>query len=503
MRSSALLVVALFLMFPAVGDAQTSLTISTSPNVVSGLPYTAVRTSHVVRTLADGSMITQDFDGREARDSAGRVYEDSRLVPKAQDVVKSPATVMTVYDPTARTLLQWNSVSKRAMLLHLPQPPVHPLQAGDDAKQPEELGQQEIAGLLATGKRTVTVIPAGRMGNDAPITETRETWTVEDLKITVREVSKNPQQGERTSELSDIKRGEPDAMLFRLPEGYEITEHTLGAPGGARGGTLDGKDDAQYQAMIQQAQQDTGTAVKDDVAYKLAVAKVDIPEAHALAEQAVKQLENESAGVDADKLASADFNRMMDLSRAWHTLGFIYFREGQFETAAKYMKAAWDLEPLGYFAYHLGNVYEEEGDPQKAIAAYRLALTGEKSAKEESLIQDRLQGLAGTVEPVAGSAAVLAVPNRKHLAGSAVFDVVTSADGEVVKFVSGSDALRKDGIGILKALPAAGFAFPDAGPEKIVRRASVTCGKEGQAQCVVSVWTSKEARRGVGPAASL
>ena len=74
-----------------------------------------------------------------------------------------------------------------------------------------------IDGLLASGKRTTRVIPPGRMGNNAPITVTREVWTSDELKVVVSEVTADPKEGKRTSELQDIQRTEPDPRSSTCP----------------------------------------------------------------------------------------------------------------------------------------------------------------------------------------------------------------------------------------------------------------------------------------------
>ena len=46
----------------------------------------------------------------------------------------------------------------------------------------EDLGEQVIEGVTAKGTRTTTVIPAGAIGNELPITVTSEEWFSPDLQ---------------------------------------------------------------------------------------------------------------------------------------------------------------------------------------------------------------------------------------------------------------------------------------------------------------------------------
>jgi hypothetical protein len=86
----------------------------------------------------------------------------------------------------------------------------------------EDLGEQVIEGVPAKGTRTTTVIPAGAIGNELPITVTSEEWLSPDLKVLVMTKHADPRSGETTYRLTGITRGEPDLSLFDLPAGVTI-----------------------------------------------------------------------------------------------------------------------------------------------------------------------------------------------------------------------------------------------------------------------------------------
>jgi hypothetical protein len=86
----------------------------------------------------------------------------------------------------------------------------------------EDLGQQVIEGVTARGTRTTTVIPAGAIGNELPITVTSEEWLSPDLKVLVMTKHADPRSGETTYRLTGITRSEPDPSLFELPAGMTI-----------------------------------------------------------------------------------------------------------------------------------------------------------------------------------------------------------------------------------------------------------------------------------------
>jgi hypothetical protein len=86
----------------------------------------------------------------------------------------------------------------------------------------EDLGQRVIEGVTAKGTRATTVIPAGAIGNELPITVTSEEWFSPDLKVLVMTKHADPRSGETTYRLTGITRGEPDPSLFELPAGVTI-----------------------------------------------------------------------------------------------------------------------------------------------------------------------------------------------------------------------------------------------------------------------------------------
>lgn len=84
------------------------------------------------------------------------------------------------------------------------------------------LGSKQIDGLTASGERTNWTIEAGKIGNEKPIVMTREVWTSPDLMLTVRSRDFDPRSGEINYRLTNVKRGEPDAALMRVPADYQI-----------------------------------------------------------------------------------------------------------------------------------------------------------------------------------------------------------------------------------------------------------------------------------------
>ena len=86
----------------------------------------------------------------------------------------------------------------------------------------ESLGTQAINGVTAEGTRITRTIPAGQIGNQAPIVITIERWYSPELQTDVMRKETNPEFGVTTFQLTNIARAEPEAALFQVPSNYTI-----------------------------------------------------------------------------------------------------------------------------------------------------------------------------------------------------------------------------------------------------------------------------------------
>jgi hypothetical protein len=208
---------------------------------VTGAPYSAIRTTTRVETLANGSTITHTSQVKEARDSSGKTYLES--LPSATEGGQAHSFVR-VFDPVNRVSISWSSNSKQANLVHLPEPGQFAgprgMAAGEnggsarfrgnsDAVTTESLGSKTINGIVADGARVTRVIPAGKMGNSEALTITHDTWVAQDLKLEVERVDTDPRFGTTTVEVTNLSREEPSPALFQAPAGFAVKEMTMGA----------------------------------------------------------------------------------------------------------------------------------------------------------------------------------------------------------------------------------------------------------------------------------
>lgn len=212
-------------------------------------PYTAVRKVTHVQKLADGTTVIHETIRKEARDSSGRTYFESRAGLGESQVMD----MHNVTDPMSHIYISWDSNSKVVYVTHMKgttqisqvqanqpspisssAPPVSQRSVRPMPDQPvqevEKLGTKIINGVEAEGTRWTRIIPAGSEGNDRPIAVTSENWISPEFKMLVLSIYDDPRSWTTTMELTNFERGEPDPALFQLPAGYTVKEEFPGHP---------------------------------------------------------------------------------------------------------------------------------------------------------------------------------------------------------------------------------------------------------------------------------
>jgi len=210
---------------------------------VAGAPYSAVRTTLVQQTLANGNQLVRQEQAKVYRDSQGRVRIEQS---SANEVTGKTWTPVTITDPVAGVAYALNSEARTysrtpvrmfarpappaggsgsAMLARRGQPGTGPggRARGGANVQTEDLGTQSIEGQPATGTRTTETIPAGGIGNQQPIQVVRETWISTALRVPVLIKTSDPRFGATTMQLSNVLMGEPDPSFFLPPADYTLS----------------------------------------------------------------------------------------------------------------------------------------------------------------------------------------------------------------------------------------------------------------------------------------
>ena len=219
------------------------------PRMEAGRPFSATVNTQTVRTLGDGTHVSQTTTMVQYRDSEGRVRTETSQPGSSVSIL--------IHDPVAGVRFQLDPVKKsavkRAVGAGAPEPAggrggrsggtaqsssqtaqavtdtldlLSRLKAAVESMNPngieEDLGTMTVNGVTAHGRRTTTVVPVGAIGNDREFRSVDERWFSVDLNLLVRSVSSDPRFGTTSYEMTNIRRESPDAALFRVPADYSI-----------------------------------------------------------------------------------------------------------------------------------------------------------------------------------------------------------------------------------------------------------------------------------------
>jgi len=198
--------------------------------VVTGAPYSAQAVTEHTQTLPDGNRIHTTATANVYRDSQGRTRREQEIGAIGPWAAHgTPRKVISISDPVAGFIHMLNPDAQVARQMPL-RAHAGAWRGAETARQKsqdtdvrtESLGTQVIGGVAAQGTRITRTIPAGQVGNQAPLVITIERWYSPELQTDVMRKEVNPQFGETTFQLTNIVRAEPDASLFQVPPNYTI-----------------------------------------------------------------------------------------------------------------------------------------------------------------------------------------------------------------------------------------------------------------------------------------
>ena len=239
---------------------------------VKGSPFCATISTEHTQNFADGNRIHTTDSSAMCRDSEGRMRRESSLMLLGPAAQNPPSKLITIIDPVAgfRYVIDPNVKVARKMPLAPPPGAADPKQvrgaavrdaapgpgnvmfyqgagavgpdvigsqvvirkSGQAEKEPdsntENLGDQTIDGIHATGTRVTTTISAGKMGNDQPMVITSERWYSPELKATVMTKHNDPWAGELKTQFTNVNTSEPDPSLFTVPSDYKVVDEKSG-----------------------------------------------------------------------------------------------------------------------------------------------------------------------------------------------------------------------------------------------------------------------------------
>jgi tetratricopeptide (TPR) repeat protein len=226
----------------------------------------------------------------------------------------------------------------------------------------------------------------------------------------------------------------------------------------------------------------------NDVAYFLADKGVQLDRALQYAESAVTSIAISLRNFETSNFTTDDLGNVASLAAYWDTLGWVYFRRGDLDTAEKYIKAAWILQQHGEVGYHLGAIAEKRGRKDEAIRLYAqgaAALNTSSEAREsllrlvalaslEALLQTAKQELRqNTVVTLGPLVPDLRAPIQAEFYLIYAPDSARNAQVIDVRFIKGAESL-KPLAAQLKAMKYP-LVFPDNLPTKVIRRGALLC----------------------------
>ena len=263
-----------------VGELRAKMAVEA--RITPGAPYSADAVTESTQVLADGNRINRKSVTRVYRDGEGRMrreeLDDAGTVVSVS-IVDPVAHASYVLQPASRTAFRdhaWIAMpaiegmswgrgmilspeserdpqvqdrlkltleevvkAKAASTAPPPPPPPPPPASGMRVAMEkavagnvtrENLSQQNIEGVAATGTRATTTIAAGAIGNLQPIKVVAEQWFSPDLQVLVLTKHSDPRTGETTYRLQSIVRAEPDRSLFTVPPDYTLKESRIREP---------------------------------------------------------------------------------------------------------------------------------------------------------------------------------------------------------------------------------------------------------------------------------
>jgi hypothetical protein len=197
-------------------------------------------TTGTVEVAAGGKTIRVEngrvtIDGKEVRPPATPTSQQAVVETETRDGVRRETVrVQVVHDGAegfggdlSRSLAPLAGMPLPPAPPTPPSPPGSPAAAKSKATT-SSLGQKEFDGVRAEGTLRQQVIPAGEIGNKNPIMVTTETWYSPELQVTVFSRHNDPRRGETIYRLSNIRRAEPAADLFKVPEEYAVSKRAKG-----------------------------------------------------------------------------------------------------------------------------------------------------------------------------------------------------------------------------------------------------------------------------------
>jgi hypothetical protein len=234
---------------------------------VPNAPFTAEVEIISHQKLADGTENIRTTTNHIARNSAGMIYNERRMLmpvtfkgePRLLSAhIYNPADRLSIYyEPAtllAREMILRPAIAARQMPAKPPVPVVGDPWAAIAASLPQaggptspsvgtaiggpgaplqapqiketDLGEQTIDGTVLHGTRKQRMLPAEMSGTGKPVTITTEYWYSADLSVYLIVRNEDPRSGEQIVAVKHIDRHEPANTQFMVPDNYKVVDET-------------------------------------------------------------------------------------------------------------------------------------------------------------------------------------------------------------------------------------------------------------------------------------
>jgi hypothetical protein len=211
---------------------------------VPRLPFSASVDCENHTTAADGNIAVRQLASHIDRDSYGRTRVLVDLNEKGS--VPDPHKIqVSIYDPISKTDITLFPNDKRAILrreagaypigfrssqrIQLKQPQVGKRLPAIETKV-EELPEEVIDHMRLRHGRFLTIFPARASWNEKPDRTKLDYWFSQEIQSFILIQQVGPGDSSHSVKVFDIRRHEPDAALFSIPEGYKIEEMVISDP---------------------------------------------------------------------------------------------------------------------------------------------------------------------------------------------------------------------------------------------------------------------------------
>lgn len=206
---------------------------------ISGAPFSADVIKDFNQTMADGTQVPVETNGKMFRDSAGRTRTETEL---KSTTGATTLHYVTILDPVAQLNVRLDPQTKTATLFPFPASPSQVAEAklakalrthgAKVSRQPalvatQELGASTLQGFAVTGMKRTVPAAANAQGCQRARNVVVESWFSPELQIELQSSTEDPRLGMSTTKLVNIGSAEPDTALFQAPSDYTVIDHTV------------------------------------------------------------------------------------------------------------------------------------------------------------------------------------------------------------------------------------------------------------------------------------